>query len=251
TDFELYGESFLGLIWVRVTHLSLFTAGGLQNVPYWNYILLFIFIALALLGASVVVYTQHKKIKVVAKKLRRRPMDNLQWEIQDTTLNLKFDITREFGESKSGKTVIVANSHGGWHFKGTDLSLGMIAYKYPITKELKKKPKREMQNIQFKLDENTAVLTIDTTKDFGLSSTGKTKIVASSRGNHHIEGTTIYFGVNVFKSIKDSIITEPKAPKPAPKNAPSKKIAEAPTTEKPTPKNTEPPAKKPFIAEKK
>lgn len=78
TDFELYGETFAGLIWVRVTNLSLFTAGGLQNVPYWNYILLFIFIALALLGASVVVYTQRKKIKVVAKKLRRRPMENIQ-----------------------------------------------------------------------------------------------------------------------------------------------------------------------------
>jgi len=210
-------------------------------------------------GAAVLIYTQRKKLKTVAKKIRRRRMDNIESEMKDKTLVLKLDITKEYGESKSGKTIIVANSHGSWHFKGTDLSLGMIVYKYPEKKELKHKKKREMQNIQFKLEEDTAIFTIDTTKDFGLSSTGKSKIVASSRGNYHIEGTTIYVGVNVYKKLKQPAVAEPKEVKSEPESTPPKKVKTVPTTEKiPTtkkstspPKKTTPPPKKSAQATKK
>ncbi len=235
TDFELYGESFTGYIWARVTHLSLFTAGGLQNAHYWDFSMFLVLLALIVAGAAVLIYSQRRKLKPIVKKIRRRPMDNIEWEMTDKTLVLKFDITKEFGESRSGKTIIVANSHGGWHFKGTIISLGMIAYKYPTKKDLKPKKKREMQNIQFKLEEDSAILTIDTTKDFGLSSTGKSHIVASSRGNYHIEGTTIYIGINVYKKIRQASMAEPKEVKPVPKSKPLTKAKTKPITEKKPP----------------
>jgi hypothetical protein len=42
---------------------------------------------------------------------------------------------------------------------------------------------------------------IDTTKDFGLSSSGKSTIIASSSGNKQIElpnGQTAYLGLNLY-----------------------------------------------------
>jgi hypothetical protein len=165
-------------------------------------------------------------------------MENVQWELTAKQLVLRCDLTQEFGLSRSGKTIIVANSHGGWHFKGTDLSLGLVAYKYPETKTLKPKKQRAMQNIQLRVEDDTAILTIDTTKDFGLSSTGKTKIVASSRGNYHIEGTTIYIGVNVYRKVKKP------APVSPPKDDAKAKAEPTPKPSTPTPEKTKTPPNK-------
>jgi hypothetical protein len=51
-----------------------------------------------------------------------------------------------------------------------------------------------------KRDGNKLTLTIDLTKDFGRSASGKTTIVASSEGNKSCPGDeTIKIGLNVFK----------------------------------------------------
>ena len=39
-----------------------------------------------------------------------------------------------------------------------------------------------MRNVETKIEKGKLVITVDLTKDFGLSKTGKTKIVASSGG---------------------------------------------------------------------
>lgn len=58
--------------------------------------------------------------------------------------------------------------------------------------------KREIgKNIVATLDGNTLTLTIDITKDFGASKSGKTTIIASSEGNQNFGGVTI--GLNVYK----------------------------------------------------
>ncbi|NVM53786.1 MAG: hypothetical protein HWN66_08805 [Candidatus Helarchaeota archaeon] len=59
-----------------------------------------------------------------------------------------------------------------------------------------------MQNVEKKLDGNILTLTMDTTKDYGSSASGKSTIVASTRGNKKIEETEILVGLNLYKRKK-------------------------------------------------
>ncbi|HLG42681.1 MAG TPA: hypothetical protein VI643_04890 [Planctomycetota bacterium] len=57
-----------------------------------------------------------------------------------------------------------------------------------------------MQNIQMRRDGDKLIVEIDLSKDFGPSASGKTLIVASTRGNAPVpdaEGTMI--GINCFR----------------------------------------------------
>jgi hypothetical protein len=54
-----------------------------------------------------------------------------------------------------------------------------------------------MKNVVIKKEGNLLVIKVDLTKDFGPSKSGKTTIVATTEGNHDLEGVTI--GLNVYK----------------------------------------------------
>jgi len=55
------------------------------------------------------------------------------------------------------------------------------------------------QNIQIEVTrDNKAVITIDLTKRGGLSSSGKSVIVATTSGNVPIPGTNIVLGLNAY-----------------------------------------------------
>ena len=57
-----------------------------------------------------------------------------------------------------------------------------------------------MDNVKIEVENNKAIITIDLTKDFGKSSSGKTIVVASTRGNIPIPGAeTYYLGLNCYK----------------------------------------------------
>ena len=57
-----------------------------------------------------------------------------------------------------------------------------------------------MDNVQIEVQDNKAVITIDLTKDFGPSKSGKTIVVATTRGNVPIPGSgTIKIGINCYK----------------------------------------------------
>jgi hypothetical protein len=57
-----------------------------------------------------------------------------------------------------------------------------------------------MDNVQIEVNDNKAVITIDLTKDFGPSKSGKTIVVATTRGNVSIPGfDTIKIGINCYK----------------------------------------------------
>ncbi|MFX1449990.1 MAG: hypothetical protein ACFFCM_04045 [Promethearchaeota archaeon] len=146
---------------------------------------------------SVVVYKN-----ISSKHPKTKRLDNIKIEIEGNNLILKFNITKELGKSSTEKTIIVANSHGDTQIKDTDLSFGMYAFKYETKKEVRDKGSEAMQNIEVKLDGNTAVIKIDMGRQFGPSSMGKSKIVASSRGNRLIKDSGIYFGLNVYKKLK-------------------------------------------------
>lgn len=57
-----------------------------------------------------------------------------------------------------------------------------------------------MQNIEAKVEGSILTLTIDLSKNFGASKSGKTNIVASSHGNFEPQGhPNVRVGVNVFR----------------------------------------------------
>ncbi|MHA1132445.1 MAG: hypothetical protein ACTSQI_16110 [Candidatus Helarchaeota archaeon] len=140
-----------------------------------------------------------KWIMEYAEVSEKNYFDNIEWELKDNLLILKIDITKELGKSRSGKTTIVANTHGARRLKGTDMKLNGFAYKYPTEKKVKALKQREMQNIDSSVEGNIMTLTIDTTKEFGTSASGKNVIVATSRGNKQIEPTKIFVGINLYK----------------------------------------------------
>lgn len=58
-------------------------------------------------------------------------MKNIELTVKDNILTITIDLTKEFGRSKSGKTIVVASTLGNKSIPGTEISLGINAYKYP------------------------------------------------------------------------------------------------------------------------
>ena len=58
-------------------------------------------------------------------------MENVKWEVNDNKLIIEIDLTKEFGLSKSGKTLTIASTRGNQKIEGTDAVIGLNVYKYP------------------------------------------------------------------------------------------------------------------------
>ena len=58
-----------------------------------------------------------------------------------------------------------------------------------------------MQNVEMKVAGNNLVITVDLSKDFGRSKSGKTIIIASTQGNITEQGPDgpVTVGLNVYK----------------------------------------------------
>jgi hypothetical protein len=57
-----------------------------------------------------------------------------------------------------------------------------------------------MKNIEMKLNGNQLVITVDITKDFGMSKSGKSITIASTEGNISIpEHDDIKIGLNIYR----------------------------------------------------
>jgi hypothetical protein len=57
-----------------------------------------------------------------------------------------------------------------------------------------------MKNVEMKVDGNKLIITVDLTKEFGKSSSGKTTIVATTAGNVSVPGhDDIKIGLNCYK----------------------------------------------------
>ncbi len=62
------------------------------------------------------------------------------------------------------------------------------------------KESREMKNVEMKVDGKKLIITVDLTKEFGKSSSGKTTIVATTAGNVAVPGhDDIKIGLNCYK----------------------------------------------------
>ena len=60
-----------------------------------------------------------------------------------------------------------------------------------------------MQNVKWEIKDNKLIIEIDLTMEFGLSKSGKTITIASTRGNQKIEGTDAVIGLNIYKYPED------------------------------------------------
>ena len=58
-------------------------------------------------------------------------MQNMKWEVKDNKLIIEIDLTKEFGGSKSGKTITIASTRGNQKIEGTNAIIGLNVYKYP------------------------------------------------------------------------------------------------------------------------
>lgn len=56
-----------------------------------------------------------------------------------------------------------------------------------------------MTNAELKQDGDQLTITIDLSKEFGPSKSGKTIIIATSSGNQKIPGTDAIIGLNVYR----------------------------------------------------
>lgn len=54
-------------------------------------------------------------------------------------------------------------------------------------------------NVTYEVKENKLIVTVDLSKEFGRSASGKTIKIASTQGNISIEGTSAIMGFNVYK----------------------------------------------------
>ena len=54
-----------------------------------------------------------------------------------------------------------------------------------------------MKNVDMKMEGKKLVITVDTSKEFGPSKSGKTIIIGSTEGNQTVDGVTV--GLNVYK----------------------------------------------------
>lgn len=69
-----------------------------------------------------------------------------------------------------------------------------------ISKVVRNKEDRNLKNVDMKLEGNILTIKVDLTKEFGLSSSGKTIIIASTEGNQSIPGREdAKIGLNVYK----------------------------------------------------
>jgi len=58
-------------------------------------------------------------------------MQNVEWEIKGDKLIIEIDLKKDFGPSKSGKTITIASTRGNQKVEGTDAIIGLNVYKYP------------------------------------------------------------------------------------------------------------------------
>jgi len=58
-------------------------------------------------------------------------MKNVEMTVEGETLIIRVDLSKDFGKSKSGKTIIVASTEGNVSVPERDEKIGLNIYRYP------------------------------------------------------------------------------------------------------------------------
>jgi len=56
-------------------------------------------------------------------------MKNVEMEVKEKVLTITVDLSKDFGPSKSGKTIIIASTEGNKSIPGVDAKIGLNIYK--------------------------------------------------------------------------------------------------------------------------
>lgn len=120
------------------------------------------------------------------------------------TLVIKADLTQEFGVSSSGKSIIIASTEGNQAVTGMPtVKVGLNLYK-PTKAGAVGSFGGWGTNIVGELskDKKTLTLKVDITQKFGVSSSGKSEIIASTGGNISIDGhPEMKLGLNIYTPV--------------------------------------------------
>lgn len=61
-------------------------------------------------------------------------MKNMEMSVAGNILTIKVDLSKEFGPSASGKTIIIGSSEGNITVPGREEKVGLNVYRYPEKK---------------------------------------------------------------------------------------------------------------------
>ncbi len=130
------------------------------------------------------------------KKIKTK---NVDMSVDGEMLTIVVDMSKEFGPSKSGKTIIVASTEGNKTIPGRSEKIGLNIYK-----QEKKKPsvgrKDEFKNVKMRLEGEILTITVDLSQELGDSKSGKTIIIGTTGGNQLVLGKEEKIGLNVYRN---------------------------------------------------
>jgi hypothetical protein len=138
-------------------------------------------------------------VKKSVKGFRGR-MKNIEMTTEGDLLTMKIDLSKEFGPSKSGKTIIIASTEGNISIPGREEKVGMNVYKSPEQKDKGATgQKSSFKNVEMNVTDMELTIAVDLSKEFGPSKSGKTIIIASTEGNQLVVGREDKIGLNVYR----------------------------------------------------
>jgi len=142
-----------------------------------------------------------KTPKKVMPKGRMGGMKNVDMHVKGDALTITIDLSEEFGPSKSGKTIIVASTEGNKTIPGRIEKIGLNIYREQGKKGNKGR-QQSFKNVEMAVEGDRLSITVDLSKEFGPSKSGKTTIIASTGGNQLVYGKEEKIGLNVYRKIE-------------------------------------------------
>ena len=149
-------------------------------------------------------------------KVAATSIPNCSVSSDDTAFTFKIDCDTFTGDAKSGKSKIIAKSDGFFtlpddHFM-TLMASTTQKKDVPTIKSMTAAV-AESKNVEMTLKNDTLTVVVAKSGDFGTTTSGKATIVGSCKGT--IEGSSIFFTIAVYTSLKDKQAGKRKAETPA------------------------------------
>jgi uncharacterized OB-fold protein len=145
--------------------------------------------------------TRREPSKKASVQNFRSRMKNVEMSVYGDILKITVDLSKEFGPSKSGKTTIVASTEGNKSVPGRDEKVGLNIYKGQDQRPVKGR-RSSFKNVEMDVQGSVLTLTVDLSKEFGPSKSGKTIIIASTEGNQLVYNREEKIGLNVYRKIE-------------------------------------------------
>ncbi|MGO9567759.1 MAG: hypothetical protein ACLP5H_09485 [Desulfomonilaceae bacterium] len=142
-----------------------------------------------------------KTPKKIVTKGRMGGMKNVDMEVHGDNLTISVDLSKEFGPSKSGKTIIVASTEGNKTIPGRIEKIGLNVYRQPDKKGSKGRL-QSFKNVAMAVEGDGLTITVDLSVELGPSKSGKTIMIASTGGNQLVYGRGEKIGLNVYRKIE-------------------------------------------------